>query len=489
MSGVCNTCGGPVDIILKSTGAYRRWCSNKCMGADPTVLEKKRKTNLDKFGGHPMQSQTIISDRKAAYYDKHGCDNPFGNVEVKAKIQETNEGRYGCKNPSNNATIIEKIRTSAVNRYATTSGKDTVMTKRKMTCMELYGVEWSSQHHLSEESMEKLHDVIWLQDQHFVQLRTIADIAKELGCSPTPIFDRLTIAGTPARRFSISTGERELFDFVCSLTTHTVAMNVRDIIYPKELDIYVAGAKFAIEFNGTFWHSECHGKDRDYHLSKTMACSEQGIKLLHILDIEWETKRKIVESRIQHQFGLSDRIFARKCDIRVLSHDVAIPFLNDNHIQGGCPASLYVGLYHNDELVAVSTFAKSRYNKNVEWELVRYCTKTLLTIVGGASKLFKWFIKEYNPTSIISYADRRWSTGGVYTTLGFTLAHNSTPNYFYFHRNEPEKLMSRVQFQKHKLKEKLVVFDATLTEWDNMKNNGYDRVWDCGNMVFIWDNK
>jgi hypothetical protein len=46
-------------------------------------------------------------------------------------------------------------------------------------------------------------------------------------------------------------------------------------------------------------------------------------------------------------------------------------------------------------------------------------------------------------------------------------------------------LESRQKFQKHKLKDKLEVFNAELTEWHNMQNNGYDRIWDCGNMVFI----
>ena len=44
--------------------------------------------------------------------------------------------------------------------------------------------------------------------------------------------------------------------------------------------------------------------------------------------------------------------------------------------------------------------------------------------------------------------------------------------------------MSRIQFQKHKLKDKLETFDPNITEWENMKANGYDRIWDCGNMVF-----
>ena len=45
-------------------------------------------------------------------------------------------------------------------------------------------------------------------------------------------------------------------------------------------------------------------------------------------------------------------------------------------------------------------------------------------------------------------------------------------------------LEHRMQYQKHKLHKKLKAVDLQLTEWENMANNGYDRVWDCGNLVF-----
>ncbi len=41
-----------------------------------------------------------------------------------------------------------------------------------------------------------------------------------------------------------------------------------------------------------------------------------------------------------------------------------------------------------------------------------------------------------------------------------------------------------VQFQKHKLKDKIDIYDSELTEYQNMLNNGYDRIWDCGNCTF-----
>ena len=46
------------------------------------------------------------------------------------------------------------------------------------------------------------------------------------------------------------------------------------------------------------------------------------------------------------------------------------------------------------------------------------------------------------------------------------------------------QLYHRVNFQKHKLKNKLESFNNKITEWENMKNTNFDRIWDRGNYVF-----
>ena len=128
------------------------------------------------------------------------------------------------------------------------------------------------------------------------------------------------------------------------------------------------------------------------------------------------------------------------------------------------------------------TFSKPRFNKDWEWELLRFCNKLNTTVVGGASKLLKGFINMYNPKNILSYADRCWSKGKLYENLGFDLIKTSPPNYWvtknYLHREH------RIKYQKHKLSKILDSFDQELTEWENLKANGYDRIWDCGNLVY-----
>ena len=131
------------------------------------------------------------------------------------------------------------------------------------------------------------------------------------------------------------------------------------------------------------------------------------------------------------------------------------------------------------------TFSKPRFNKKYEWELVRFCNKIGYHVPGGASKLLKHFERTYNPKSIISYADRRWtmnSNNTVYDKLGFKLNSISQPDYWYWKDSE---FSHRSKYQKHKLKSLLQTFDASKTEIQNMTDNGYRRIFDCGNLVYV----
>ena len=186
---------------------------------------------------------------------------------------------------------------------------------------------------------------------------------------------------------------------------------------------------------------------------------------------------------INNKLGLNKKIFARKCEIREVDSNTAERFLKENHLQGYCVAKYRFGLYYENVLVSLMTFGKSRYNKNYDWELLRFCSKKGYNIVGGASKLLSHFRKQYSG-SIISYANRRWSNGHLYETLGFEEIGKTDPNYFYFKEDDLYKLYSRVTFQKYKLENLLDVYDENLTETKNMFNNGYRQVFDCGNKIY-----
>jgi hypothetical protein len=268
--------------------------------------------------------------------------------------------------------------------------------------------------------------------------------------------------------------EKSLKEF---LTTNNIQSiyNNRSLIKPNELDIYIPSRKIAIEMNGLRWHSELY-KDKNYHLNKTELCEKMGVRLIHVFEDEWLHKQDIVKSRLRNILGMTDKTFyARKCEIREVPTKEKTKFLDDNHIQGAVGSKINLGLYYNNELVSVMTFGKRPILNKSEYELIRFCNKLNTSVVGGASKLLKYFIKKYNPKEVISYADRRWSMGNMYEKLGFEFIENTEPNWFIIQNN---KRHHRVKYQKHKLIE--MGFDENKTAHQICLNNRLYRIYDCG---------
>ena len=269
--------------------------------------------------------------------------------------------------------------------------------------------------------------------------------------------------------------EFELCDFLKEY--FSIYSGNRTIIKPYELDIVIPSKKLAIEFNGLYWHSELY-KDKNYHKMKTDLCEQHGYQLIHIFEDEWAEKPDLVKRMLKHKLGVDDspKVYARKCDIGLVSFNDHQSFMEQNHIQGSISASIRLGLYYNDELVACLSF-KTLSNGN--YDLVRYATSK--NVVGGFSRLLKYFKSNYDWKSIITFANRRYSQGNLYLTNGFTHVYNTHVNYYY---TKQQWRYSRNQFQKHKLKDKLENYDSNLTEHQNCFNHGYYRIYDSGHMKF-----
>ncbi len=282
--------------------------------------------------------------------------------------------------------------------------------------------------------------------------------------------------------------EAELYNFILANTESRIIRSDREVLDGKELDIYLPDLGIAFEFNGVLWHSTQYNDDKNYHVNKTKACEEKGIKLIHVRSDIWEEKQDIIKSRILGMLGKTTKIYGRKTSIVEVGTKEARKFLDETHMQGaGVVGSVRYGLVHEGELVSVMTFGKSRATigktSGDQWELLRLSSKLNTTVLGAASKLIKAFIKDYKPTNIKSFALRDWSSkGSVYDKLGFTLSHESAPNYHY--QKHGKIVGSRVMFQKHKLEAKLDVFDSKLTEVANCKANGFYQYFDSGNLVY-----
>ena len=281
--------------------------------------------------------------------------------------------------------------------------------------------------------------------------------------------------------------EDELYDFLCKLVgDDNVVRNSRDVISPLELDMYIPSLSIAVEFDGLRWHSEEFEPSPSYHLNKTKMCEEKGIRLLHVFEDEWDFKKDVIKNILRTCVGVNDTIYARKCEVREISPSDAKEFINVNHIQNYVPSKINIGLFNEDSLVSVMCFGGLRKNlgqssKEGSYEMLRYATMLGCTVIGGASKLFKYFKDRYNPEFVKTYADKRLFSGKVYESLGFVLEHTSQPNYFYVIGSHRE---NRFKYRKDRLVSE--GFDKDKTEHQIMLDRGIFRIYDCGCNVYEW---
>jgi G:T-mismatch repair DNA endonuclease (very short patch repair protein) len=294
----------------------------------------------------------------------------------------------------------------------------------------------------------------------------------------------------------ISHYERELQEFLIKNGFEIMAN--RQILNGKEIDILIESKKIGIEFDGLFFHSEQHGKERGYHLSKTNLCNKNGYGLIHIFEDEYYYHKNLIYSKLAHILGLHTnlpKIAGRKIIIKEINSDDAKIFLDAYHIQGFANSTNYIGGFFKNKLVAVMTFKKTGFGRKEEYELNRYATNYNFIYQGVGSKLFNFFIKTYNPKSIVSFADRRWtlsSDNNIYTKIGFKFAGNTRPNYTYFNtsRKSEDFLIRhhRLSFKKSVLYKKYPFLPKDKTEEELAALINYYKIWDCGMFKYVWTN-
>lgn len=454
---VCK-CGVEVKWNIKDN-TYRKYCSSKCAHTDESVKLKTEKTCLERFGVKTNLITTTAKDNYSIKMIKRfGVDNPFKSAEVQQDIKDAIFDKYGVDNVSKLDSVKEKINVTHIERYG-----------RIREC----------QSHFTDESYSLKYN-----KQALVELYTpgtsIKDIAEKLNVGHSQLCIQFKNLGIEMHQ---TVGQQQIYDFIKSIYSGEIILNDRKILDGKEIDIYIPLLNVGFEYDGIFWHSQDSSGKTNYHADKDALAVSKGIKLYHILDIEWKTMKELIESRISSIMGTNKTIYGRKTTIKILERKLAHQFFNDNHVQGSAGASFYIGLEFEGNIVAAMSFGKSRYN-SVQFELIRFCNVKGLSVVGGASKLFKYAVKHLNAIEIISFCDIRWGTGGVYHKLGFNHIRDNGPSYIY--TNRYRTLESRIKYQKHKLEKLLPIFDKNISEWENMKNNSFDRYWNSGNAVYIW---
>lgn len=305
--------------------------------------------------------------------------------------------------------------------------------------------------------------------------------------------------GCPSCGILLSKSELEIFDFVKSLNVNAEKRN-RTVIKEKgsnrflELDIYIPDKKIAIEYNGSFWHGELYKKDKKAHMNKYLLCAEQGIRLISIYDRDWKENKEKIKVFLRDLLVQKIKIYGRNTEIRSISSQEVKEFYDKYHLKGsGYHNKVSYGLFYREEIISAMSFSKPNFGnqKDVEWDLTRYCVKPSYSIIGGAEKLFNAFVKEYNPLNIITYSDNDYFTGGVYSRLGFCL--DKLTDIPYYWAKSDRAFLNREQCQVHRLKEKYPeIYDEAVKNNASNKEDyimhalGYYKVYRCGNKKWIW---
>jgi G:T-mismatch repair DNA endonuclease (very short patch repair protein) len=440
-------------------------------------MEKARRTNFEKYGSEYVgQVEEFKTKQKATNLEKYGYEHVFSDPAFQEQRRNNNIEKYGVEYTGQVDQFKVKAKQTKLDRYGDESFNN--RPKAADTMMTRYGLDFSKAH-WGPEIVIIMGDPVLLAQ--FVANKTINSAADQLGVAPTTL--RNTLYDFDIVSYDKRTNQYE--DLVAQLLTDLgvyFVQNDRTILQGQELDFYIPSCNLAIECNGIFWHSELMGKNRLYHVNKTNKCVDQNIKLLHVWDYQLDESWAIISSMISNMVGkTSTKIGARQTTVRIIEWQECAAFLRENHLQGEIKGRQYIGLCYNNELVSVMCFGKSRF-KYGEYELLRFANKLNLNVVGGASRLLATFLK-MNPqvVTLTSYANRDTSIGNLYCKLGFSLVGRSGPSYCYF---KNRKVFNRMQYQKHKLQNVLSVYSPALTEWENMKNNGFNRFWNTGTLKY-----
>lgn len=511
---ICKQCGINETKYKNFVIGYTEFCSTKCSSNSESKKSQISETNIVKYGHENAFRSNIGNELISEFYSD------------KERIQKAVEKGTATKIANHGEDVFKKIAIKASNTKSSTiingesmhnfsarKGMETKLLKYGRSRMANPEVFYENKRknfilNRTEELKKKGIECNFSLDDY-----KGTNIEYQWKCTSCNSFFEKAITGQEPlpicpicnkKEYTISKGEDSLANFIITLNIDIESRD-RKVIAPKEIDILIPSKKIGIEYNGLYYHSfELQSRKNitkqeviNYHLLKTNLAKKEGVDLIHVFEHEWILKEEIVRSILKNKLGVTEtKIGARNCYIQEVSAEIADEFLEENHIQGKDFSKIRIGLFlkkdinglQKDTMVSLMTFKKPRYNHEAQYEIKRFCSLLDTNIQGAGSKLLKYFEETYSPNSILTYADKRFSFNSVYTALGFEYKGDSNPNYFYF---KGINVFSREYFMKHKIKEfyekgyLISSFDENLTEYENMRENGFKKIYDCGNKIFI----
>lgn len=435
--------------VLKYVGD-RKWLCRCSCGVEKEVYGKFLKSGQSKSCGH------------SALFDMIG--ETFGDLTV---IEYAGHSKWRCRCSCGNYTVVES--TNLLSGRTSSCGCKSKSTPK----------------YTKEKIIELIHNFIDTNNNkpYIEDLQNLLDVSIGTIYKYIDTYDLHTYINHSSK----SVYERD----IAKIIDTDYILNNRSILNGKELDIYIPEKKIAIEFNGDYWHSELY-KDKEAHQSKTIDCAKKGIHLIHIFEHEWNNYKtrdiitNYINSLVNNKYAY--KIGARETYVKEISIDMCKEFIDSYHLQGYANSTINLGCFDKDNnLLGVMTFGKPRFNNTYQYELIRLCWLPSVLVSGGSEKLFKYFLRNYNPSSIISYCDISKFTGNSYLRLGFKVKSITEPGYIWYNP-DLRSVLTRYMTRKHKLIEN-GIGNENMTEDSIMYSIGYIKIYNCGNLVLEYINK
>lgn len=252
-------------------------------------------------------------------------------------------------------------------------------------------------------------------------------------------------------------------------------MNNRNVLNKKELDFYLPDYKLGIEVNPYKYHCVEHLLNKDYHQEKALLAQEKNIGLIHLYNDDMKNLDKIfdyITREIKYYIG------ARKCICKFIDGKIAKQFYDIYHLQKSCNShnTIHIGLYYQDILVGAISIAKHRYNKEYDYELIRYAVNYEYAVSGGFAKMLKFAKDNGISGKLATYVDldKRLRSKNVYELNGFKYIGLTQPSYIWV--NSGLNCLSRYQVQKLNKNNK--------SEREFMHELNYVQVYKSGSMIY-----
>lgn len=465
----CRMCDNTV-AYNKIKKQYAEYCSNACVNLDGKHLyQKKKHTEMQRYG------------KKCDFSDQLHVD----------QTRKTCKVRYGNENHMQVGDIQEKIKQTHIKKYGEYyTSTEEYKTKTRNTCQQKYGEEhwmktseYREQFSLKNGNKKISQAMLGEIQQRYSAGEAKQHIAADLDLSLSHMGKVIKSLGMesdlPQNKINfsqnfVSQGEIELRNIVGKIfCDYEIQYNVRNIIWPQEIDIVIPELKLMFEYNGTYWHSDFF-KHKHYHVNKLDQVEALGYTLVNIFENHFRDNKQQLLSKIASKLPKQPVYHARKMKVTQCQYAEIAKFLRDTHIQGERKTSINFKVTdQSSQIVAVATFKKYRDGL----ELIRFTSNR--RIPGILRKI----LSKLDTIPIYSFADRCYTNryNNIYLSSGFQEIQVTPPGYFYV---KGDHTVSRYQSMKHKLNNQLPNFDKYKTEYDNMISHGFHRTWNCGNILY-----